>query len=101
MSKVRLTLRALVYPEDGLWIAHCLELDLVAEGETPRKAFEDLQSLTELQIATALEDGNLQSIFRTAPPEIHATFAVADDRKMRRRPRAPVERFEVRSLQPI
>jgi len=100
MNKVRLTLRALIYQEDSWWIAHCLELDLVAEGKTPVKAFENLQSLTALQVATAMEEGDLQSIFRTAPPEILAQFAVAYDRDMRRRPPALVERFDVRALQP-
>jgi predicted RNase H-like HicB family nuclease len=97
---VRLTLRALIYPEDSWWIAHCLELDVVAEGETPKKAFEALQSLTELQIETAMEVGDLQSIFRQAPPEILAAYAIAEDRRFRRKLPSRVERFDVRALQP-
>jgi len=97
---VRLSLRALIYPENGWWIAHCLELDLVAEGETPLKAFEALQSLTELQVETAMDEGNLQSIFRQAPPEILAAFATAQDRSFRRKLPRRVERFDVRELQP-
>lgn len=99
MSKVRLILRALIYREDCWWIAHCLELDLVAEGTSPVKAFENLQSLTQLQIATAMEEGDLQSIFRPAPPEIFAQFAIAHDQIIRRRPPKSVERFDVRTLE--
>jgi predicted RNase H-like HicB family nuclease len=93
-------LRALIYRDDDCWVAHCLETDVVAEGETPTKAFENLQSLTEFQIETALEGGDLQSLFRSAPVEIHAAFATAYDQPIRRRPPKAVERFDVRALQP-
>ncbi len=101
MSEVRLILRALVYRDDAWWVAHCLETDVVAEGETPTKAFENLQSLTALQIETALEEGDLQSIFHQAPGEILSAFAVGHDRRFRRRPPERVERFDVRTLQPV
>lgn len=101
MTQVRLTLRALVYRDDDWWVAHCLETDVVAEGATPIKAFENLQSLTDFQIETALEAGDLQSIFRQAPPEILAAFATGLDRHFRRRPPRAVERFDARTLQPV
>ncbi len=98
---VRLTLRALVYRDDDWWVAHCLETDVVAEGSTPTRAFANLQSLTDLQIRTALEDGDLQSIFRQAPPDILTLFAVGYDQNIRRRPPKGVERFDVRTPQPV
>jgi predicted RNase H-like HicB family nuclease len=70
MPQVRLTLRALIYRDDDWWVAHCLETDVVAEGDTPVQAFDHLQALTDFQITAALEEGDLQSIFRQAPPEI-------------------------------
>jgi predicted RNase H-like HicB family nuclease len=100
MASVRLILRALIYQDDDYWVAHCLETDVVAEGETPIKAFDNLQSLTALQIETALEEGDLQSIFHQAPPDILKAFAVGYDREVRRRPPTAVERFDVRTLQP-
>ena len=101
MSGIRLTLRALIYQDDDWWIAHCLETDVVAEGNTPTKAFDNLQSLTAFQIETALEAGDLQSIFRQAPPEILSAFASGYDQHIRRRPPKVVERFDVRRLQPV
>jgi predicted RNase H-like HicB family nuclease len=100
MAEVRLILRALIYRDDDCWVAHCLETDVVADGDTPMQAFENLQSLTALQIETAMEEGDLQSIFRQAPSEILSLFAVGQDRQIRRRPPASVERFDVRTLQP-
>jgi len=100
MPKVRLIFRALIYRDDDWWVAHCLETDVVAEGNTPLRAFENLLSLTDLQIETALEEGDLQSIFRQAPPEILSHFAVGYDHDFRRRGPKAVERFDVRTLQP-
>jgi predicted RNase H-like HicB family nuclease len=101
MAAINLRLSALIYREDQWWIAHCIEMDVVAEGETPMKAFENLQTLTALQIETALEDGDLQSVFRQAPPEICAAFATGIAKRVRRRPPKHVARFEVRSLEPV
>jgi predicted RNase H-like HicB family nuclease len=98
MPNVRLILRALIYRDDDWWVAHCLETDVVAEGGTPTQAFANLQSLTALQIETALESGDLQSIFRQAPPEILSAFATGVDQPIRRRPPKAVERFDVRII---
>lgn len=100
LHEIRLTLRALVYREADWWLAHCLELDLVGEGKTPQAAFETLLRLTNLQIEAALEVGDLQSIFRAAPADIQASFAIAQDKQFTRNPTLPakVERFDVRTL---
>lgn len=99
-NRIQLTFRALIYREDDQWIAHCLETDIVAEGRTPTKAFENLSSLTAMQIDVAVEEGNLQSIFKQAPREICAAFAVGQTREIRRKPPKHVQRFDVRDLQP-
>jgi predicted RNase H-like HicB family nuclease len=100
MSEVRLILNVLIYRDDEWWVAHCLETDVVAEGDSPSKAFENLRGLTEYQIETALSEGDLESIFRPAPAETQRAFASAYDRPFRRRPPQAVERFNVRELQP-
>ena len=100
MSEPRLILCALIYKDDDWWVAHCLQTDIVAEGNSPTKAFTNLQSLTAFQIETALESGDLQSIFHPAPSEIQAAFARGYTQSNRRRPPKGVERFDVRALQP-
>ena len=100
MQNVRLTLSVLIYQEDSWWIAHCLETDVVAEGNTAVRAFENLISLTNLQIEAAMSEGDLQSVFRPAPPSIQAVYAVAADKSIHRRRPKMVERFDVRMMQP-
>jgi predicted RNase H-like HicB family nuclease len=70
VSNVQIPLSGLVYKEDRWWLAHCLELDIVAEGDTPESALESCLELCDLQIRTAMEENDLQSIFRPAPPKL-------------------------------
>jgi len=93
-------LSAIVYREDGVWVAHCLELDIVAEGEDAEDATCSLISLCELQIKVALEEGDLKAVFRPAPPEIWKMFWTGTEKKgcKRLRVEAPIDRFEAREL---
>jgi hypothetical protein len=96
-NELRVALRAVVYPHRKWWIAHCLELDLVAEGKSPEAALNDLMDLSITQVETAAQAGNLESVFCPAPPEIWTMFARAVDAPpLKRKPTTVVERFEAR-----
>lgn len=99
-SMPRINLSGVIYHEGADWLAHCLELDIVAEGKTPAEAFRNVIDLCEFQIDTALEEGDLQSIFRPAPPEMWKMFALASERPaaVRKLPKV-VNRFEARELE--
>lgn len=66
-KKNQLELRGIVYREMDQWIAHCLELDIVAEGKTAAAAVADAIDLCVFQIDAAIENNDLESIFRPAP----------------------------------
>jgi len=101
-----INLSAVVYQEDGTWIAHCLELDIVAEGKDADDAIDALISLCDFQIKVALAEGDLESIFRPAPPEIWRMFSAGKRRVLAEKTRSggktpfktPVDRFEARQL---
>ena len=104
-NKIRIDLSAIIYKEDDWWIAHCLELDLPAEGETPEAALKALFELTDTHIKNAIEEGDLESIFRAAPPELWRMFALASDapRSAKRvgsiaKTKSPINRFTSRRL---
>jgi len=63
-----------VYPEDGFWLAHCLQLDSVGQGDTPESAAQEMIDLTLFHVREALRDNDVKSIFRPAPPEIWYMF---------------------------
>jgi hypothetical protein len=80
-SPTQIDLRVITYPEEGVWLAHCLELDIVAEGDTAKKALADLIDLCCLQIKTASDEGDLISIIRPAPPEYWKMYFSARKKK--------------------
>ena len=51
------------------WVAHCLQLDLVAEGPTARVAFDDLLNCIDVQVRTCIETDNLDNLYFPAPRE--------------------------------
>lgn len=55
---------------DGKFLAHCLELDLVAEGDSAQAACEEVLNIVDIQVRTCLENDNLENLFFPAPPEV-------------------------------
>lgn len=100
-SGIRLDFQVLVYPEGNWWIAHCLETDLASEGGTPVEAMKNLVDISNHQIQTLLAEGDLNSLFSPAPPEIWRMYATAPDRPAARKPKTaakPINRISVRQL---
>jgi predicted RNase H-like HicB family nuclease len=97
-EKLNIALRMVVYPEGGWWIAHCLELDIVAEGKTPEKAMRDLQDLCRFQIDVAMKEGDLDSVFRPAPGATWRMFFMGTTKRMPRKAAGLVGKFEARQL---
>jgi hypothetical protein len=99
-EKKRIELRGIVYKESDHWIAHCLELDIVAEGKTPAQAVSDAVDLCAFQIETAIQNNDLESIFRPAPSRFWNLF-FSETRRSRvpkLPPNKPLTRFEAREL---
>jgi hypothetical protein len=93
-------LRGVVYQEGALWFAHCLELDIVAEGATPQEAVSNVLDLCDLQIASAVENNDLESIFRPAPAQYWSLFfqATRKSRVPKRAASKRLRRFDAREL---
>ncbi len=94
----RVSLRFVIYQEGEWWFAHCLELDIVAEGNTPKEALHDVLSLCSTQIAEAVEAGDVASIFRPAPAEFWRLFTLALDFPNARRAPKPITSYEAREV---
>lgn len=95
-NKLKAKLRAVIYREDDMWFAHCLELDIVSEGETPSEAMSNLGDLCEMQVRVGLEEGDLASVFRPAPAETWKMFFLAT--KPQKKPFRSLRGFEAREL---
>lgn len=72
-----LAFNALVKFEDGLWVAHCLELDIVATGDSPEAAIDDIKSLILAQVSCALSNENMDYLYHPAPAEVWQEYRTA------------------------
>jgi len=69
------TLRFLIYKEDGVVFAHCLEMDLLADGKNIREAIERLLGVIEHHINCLIEDDALEQFYNPAPLEYWRMFS--------------------------
>jgi predicted RNase H-like HicB family nuclease len=69
--------RYVIYPEDGCWVAHSLELDIIGCGETPREAVEELKSNADAHLSYA-RFANTDP-FRAAPKKIQNLWQKANE----------------------
>jgi hypothetical protein len=66
--------KVLVRCEEGLWVAHCLELDLVTEADTREQACEDMADVITAHVRYALENDNMEYLYHPAPQEVWKTY---------------------------
>ena len=62
--------RILVKKQDDLWIAHCLELDLVVAALTENQVEEDILAVIKEQVRYCIVNDNMDYLFRSAPKEV-------------------------------
>lgn len=62
-----LDLKVLGYQEDGKWVAHCLEMDLLGHADTFDAALADLRELVEMQVSFAMQKGQHSLLYHPAP----------------------------------
>ena len=68
-------LRIVFYKEEGEWVAHCLEFDLLGDGPTKEDAMHCLVEAISLQLESSMEHNNPGILFSPAPGEFLQKFA--------------------------
>jgi predicted RNase H-like HicB family nuclease len=61
----------------GCWVAHCLDWDVVTQGESPLAAAESIAEALALVAQTDIADGLDPDERRSAPAEAWAAFTLA------------------------
>lgn len=64
----------LIKEEEGIYIAHCLELDIVATARSIRQVENDLRDLIKAQVDYAFAHKNLDNLYHPAPSEVWKEF---------------------------
>lgn len=75
MRSFRSPVRAVLYREDGKWVAHCLEFDLCGSGDTPEESLRSLSTAMAIQIEHSLKENNPSNLFCPADGKFFQMFA--------------------------
>jgi hypothetical protein len=75
---VQMNFRVLLYPEDAGWIAHALELDIPAEGNTADEALKELRGLVETQVSFAASRSQPELVRHPAPMQFFERWEAAN-----------------------
>ena len=73
-KKRGLIFNILIKEEDEVFIAHCLELDIVATADSTGQAQKDIIALVCAQVDYAFSNNNLENLYHPAPPEVWKEF---------------------------
>lgn len=76
----RFRFRFLVRKEADLFVAYCLELDLVTASKTEDEAVNDLVDVTVEQVRYCIANDCMDSLFRRAPDEIWDEYCRCEKR---------------------
>ena len=73
-NEISFTVNVLIKKEDSMFVAHCLELDIVAVHHTVEDVQEEIASLISAQIDYAFSNDNTDNLYHPAPIEIWHEF---------------------------
>jgi hypothetical protein len=78
MKTAKMPIRVVFYRDDtdaSLWIAHCLEFDLMGHGTDRKKAMAMLTEAIDIQLKNTMKSGNFKNLFTPAPAEYQLMYA--------------------------
>lgn len=79
MQALNIPLRIVFYQEEGDWVAHCLEFDLLGSGVTQKEAISCLAGAIFTQLQFSIEQNAPEVLFSPAPGEYMRMFAAGRD----------------------
>lgn len=75
MARISMPVRVVIYREEGLWLARCLELDLLGSGEQEQEAIDMLREAIECQVVSSIRSRNMDNLFRPAEGKYFRMYA--------------------------
>ena len=67
------------YKEEGFWVAHCLEFDVLGHGKTKKEAVQLLGDAIRVQVEASVKHKNFRNLFSPADAKYQAMFAAGKD----------------------
>lgn len=81
MGGTSMIFNILVKKEEDLFVAHCLELDIVTTSKNEKEVISDILDLVKAQVNYAFSNDNLVHLFHPAPPEVWEEFYACEKQK--------------------
>jgi hypothetical protein len=81
---ISIAVNILIKKDEGMFVAHCLELDVVAVAKSAEDAQREVISLVCAQVDYAFSNNNLDNLFHPAPPEVWAEFFACKEQRERK-----------------
>lgn len=79
MKHLRIPLQIVFYKEEGDWVAHCLQFDLLGDGPTREEALNQLFDAIAMQVEASVENNNPENLFSPADGKYFEMFAAGKD----------------------
>ena len=76
-----LVFNVLIRESEGQCTAHCLELDIVAEGNSVEVVWAEIADLISIQVDYAFSNDNLDNLFHPAPRKVWQEFYACFDQE--------------------
>lgn len=101
-KRYKMPIRAVIYRENGEFVAHCLEFDLVGCGDTPKHAITNMCDAIFAQVEEVLRSGNFGNLFSPADSAYFQMFAAGKNVTLGElclAPETPVDCIEIEQLE--
>ncbi len=86
------TFRILIKKQEDLWVAHCLELDLVAAAPSKKEVEKDIVSIIREQVRYCIVNDNMENLFRSAQKKVWNEFRACEESMKPRRQKVKPQR---------
>jgi hypothetical protein len=80
-TEEKFAFKVLIRREPDAWVAHCLELNLVAVAQTAEHVEADIIDIIVAHVRYAIENDNLEHMYHPAPPHVWKAFFKCSDRE--------------------
>jgi hypothetical protein len=98
---MKLTFNVVVEKKEGVHVATCLEMGLVATADNEEDLSAIMDKLIRRQVAFAIENDNLQDIFHPADPEVWHRLSDAFAKEKARALRKSEERMTAKNWRSV
>ena len=99
MRALRVPIRVVLYQDERVWVAHCLEFGLLGDGPSREEALDKLSQAVRIQVEATLDFGNPANLFSPAEGEVFRMFAAGADVPELRLEVAPLGEIDIETVQ--